>query len=78
MNRVGKGPQPGYGGAIVRTHEIMAEPIRRRQVHLQKKTGYLRTNVEPERIIFKYKTAQPEINVINGGRTRRLRKGDVT
>ncbi len=45
---------------------------------LQKKTGRLRTNVEPERIMFKYKTAQPEINVINGGRTRRLRKGDVT
>ncbi len=45
---------------------------------ISKKTGHFRTNVEPERIIFKYKRAQPKINVINGDRTRRLRKGDVT
>ena len=64
LNGIGKGPQP-------------ANPLSA-GLFLKKKTGCVRTNVEAERIIFKYKTAQPEINVINGDRTRRSRKGDVT
>lgn len=33
----------------------------------QKKPGHFRTNIEPERIIEKYKAAQPAINVISRG-----------